>query len=251
MRSIVIFAPTALLTFLLGISFVGGFSPARTDTTGDHGAFIQPLAEENVPAPLTVAKGPPFENAEGPAFKYGCRDVELVAFWEHLDKEQFLRQKQAYYRELQREHGRHFFSAEAKGLRQNFNCSYFTGVEYDDLNGDGIEELRVGGPFIHRDAEEFVFERSDRGLRMILADIYNIEFELRETTSHGFRDIVYSSNWSGGTRSIKHYKFDGRVYRQYKCYGQTNKIERNAQEERLILSETWPESCDPRNAVTH
>jgi hypothetical protein len=122
-------------------------------------------------------------------------------------------------------------------------------VTYQDLNSDGVDEWRVLGPFIHRDTEEYVFKQSERGLRMILVDIYHIESELSDSRSHDFQDIVYSSNWSGGTRSIKHYKFDGRVYRQYRCYGQTNTIQRNSGVEQLVLSDAWQEACDSRNTV--
>jgi hypothetical protein len=197
MRSAVVNSVIFLLTFLLGCGSAFLF-PSRNKDSSD------------IPSNELVFESEISQDVE---YKYGCRDEETVSFWEKLDKEHFLRQQRSQMAQKDPERADTEFSE----FKRSFGCSYFLGVEAEDLNGDGIDELKVQGEGGMRDWPTYIFQQTDSGLRMILAEAWTFEEEHPTTTHHGFRDLVFHTNYTGSYREITRYEFNGRMYLPVRC----------------------------------
>lgn len=160
---------------------------------------------------------------ENAVFKYGCRDEEIVSFWEQLDKKQFPRQQKAQLAKQDSERATEEFAE----FERTFGCSYFLGVDREDLNGDGVDELKVQGEGGMRNWPTYIFQQTDHGLKMILAEAWTFDEPTDGTGERGFRNLVFSTNYSGSDRAITHYKFIGNSYVPVKCFGESHFVDRN------------------------
>lgn len=151
-----------------------------------------------------------------------------MSFWEKFDEEQFLRQRRINLKDINKGYP-DIFEAEWNKFLQSFDCSYFEGIDYKDLNGDGQPELFVSGPLVWRDGEEYIFQQTSLGLRMILFDPSNIENEIKNNKINGFPELVFKSNWSGGERTVTHYAYNGRAYLASKCFSEETMVRVNGE----------------------
>lgn len=183
---------------------------------------VSPLQDQEISHGRKYEVTPDLPNEAEP-FKYGCRDEETVSLWEKLDKGQFLRQQEALLLERDPTRGRKRFA----DFEETFGCSYFLGVDREDLNGDGIDELKAQGEGGMRDWPTYVFQQTELDLRMILAEAWTFEQPSDGRFNHGYRDIVYETNYTGSYREITRYKFDGRHYISTNCYSEDSFENRN------------------------
>jgi len=197
-----------LLAFVL--AFVLGYAAALIPGPGDN-SF--PIAE-----PMEV------ETGDIPTFKYGCADAASVSFWEKLDKEQFVRQQKA---QLLRNSGKEYFDKDFESFKEGFGCSYFTDVSRVDLNGDGLDEIQVQGEGGMRDWPTYIFRETDSGLRMILAEGWSFAETESGTGDRGFRNLAFTTNYTGRYREITHYRFIGKSYVATKCFSEDEYVRRN------------------------
>lgn len=230
MRPFAFYIFVALLTFGIGSSMASNFY-WKTDIK------IQKLYEiEASQKHLTnpTANNLLEKNVDNP--KYSCKEKQLESFWEKLDKEAFLKFKRQEIKiqntssEFTSYPDMNSFEKEWRYFQKSFDCSYFLGINEEiDLNSDGEKEIFVTGEFGMRDGETFVFQRKDDKLKPILHDVCNIEREIKQTKSKGFSDITFSENWSGGSRMISHYQFNGKTYEAKKCFSEAYMIEKNGE----------------------
>jgi len=206
-------ARVALNIAVFVLAFLVGYMPTLVPPTGDHDA------SEALTYEVTLES----DTKHDDVFKYGCRNEEAVSFWEKLDKEQFLRQQRAQLDKSDAQRAKDRFA----DFERTFGCSHFLGVDREDLNNDGVDELKVQAEGGMRDWPTYVFQQTDSGLRMILAEAWTFEEEPATTTTHDFRDLVYFTNYSGGYREITHYQFDGKTYVPTKCFSEDHFVNRN------------------------
>jgi hypothetical protein len=168
--------------------------------------------------------------------------------WNNMDRQQFVQLRRSFLE-------RAFPEVEVRekivtewGLK-DLSCTYFAGAKPKDLNQDGVPEFVVTGRFEWRNGEEFIYAQTENGLKLILIDGYNIKTRIESKRRHGFPDITYFSNWSGGEREVKTYRFDGRVYVESECFSENHFIPRNGeiiQVDKLVRTRT---KCDRRFGV--
>jgi hypothetical protein len=182
--------------------------------------------------------------------KYGCKEIELDALWEKLDKEAFLKFKR---QEIKIRHTDSAFTIypdapdslkrfeiEWGDFQREFSCTYFTGIDKDvgltDLNSDGEKEIFVVGELsrYHGEKELFVFQNENNKLKLILFDIGNEETKIKNSTTNGYFDIETSTNISGGNKNISIFKFNGKNYEARNCLSENTVIKKG--EETIVVN---------------
>ena len=181
--------------------------------------------------------------AGGEQIKYGCKEKELVQFWEKLDKEAFLKFKgreikirntdAAFTSYPNSPDGLKSFEKEWNDFQREFNCAYFSGIDDDigfiDLNNDGEKEIFVIGEFsgYHAEKELLVFQKKNDIWKLILFDIGNQETEIKGNKTNGYFDIETSTSITGGSKYIDTFGFDGKNYEERNCLSESTVIKKD------------------------
>lgn len=179
---------------------------------------------------------------EDTKIKYGCKDEELVSFWEKLDKDAFLQFKKreikirnvdaAFTSYPNSDDSFREFEKDWNNFQTKFNCAYFSGIEdevgWADLNNDGEKEIFVIGEFsrYHGEKELFVFQKKKDVWKLILFDVGNEETRIRDNKTNGHFDIETKTSFSGGNRSIDTFRFNGKNYEERNCLSENTVIKK-------------------------
>ncbi len=200
---------------------------------------------KTVEQPLNVDEAETVENisnikVEDEEIKYGCKEKELVTFWEKLDKDEFLKFKRQEIKLMNTDaaftsypnspDSLKRFEKEWNDFQREFGCAYFNGIDNDigsiDLNNDGEKEIFVIGEFsgYHAEKELFVFQNKNNVLKLILFDIGNQDTKIKDKKTNDYFDIETSTSISGGSKYIDTFKFNGKNYEERNCLSENSVI---------------------------
>ena len=192
MRRYTFYLSIALLAFGIGSFVVFNFYFKRTE---------QSLFVEKIETVENISE----VEIKDEKIKYGCKDKELVPFWEKLDKDEFLKFKRqeiklkntdaAFTSYPNSPDGLRDFENEWSNFQREFGCAYFNGIDDDiglmDLDNDGEKEIFVIGEFsgYHAEKELLVFQNKNNVWELILFDIGNEETKIKDNKTNGYFDI--------------------------------------------------------------
>lgn len=191
----------ACVALLMGINGVFLFRWTAPD-------LFNPLPEliyEDAFCPLPAAEEPQNLNESTPEIKFTCSDENLRPVWGLLKVE--LEKDYAF-------------------LEYGTDCADFFRVEKKaDLNLDGKQELLVKGILLGQCAPVgncsfFVFTKNKKQYEPLLVEAGGSvqQFEIAETKTNGYKDLVLKSHGSWNTGNWDVYKFNGKKYEAKKCY---------------------------------
>ncbi len=201
MRSIIFYLVVGFITF--GIGFLGCFSYLQW-----KGSKTQSDGFKRMEKVKSLQKMPEhIESLEKPSDKnkdFKCENQYLLAVWNHL-------QKDKDYKELFK-----------KGNKIT-DCSEVFGIsDAIDLNNDGNKEAVVSdngwrnGVF----SQSFWIVRKIGNDYKIILVGKDLEYEIRNQTTNGFRDLILSFKDSLEEYEKSLFKFDGKSYKPKKCWNE-------------------------------
>ncbi len=120
-----------------------------------------------------------------------------------------------------------------------------------DLNRDGVPELVIHG--IQRlcgasNCIKWIYRRTSAGYERLLVAWGTQTLEPLTSTTHGYRDLrkwQHGSAWDSG---VTLYKFDGRRYRQDRCFHYSySYLDAHDERHELKRPRITPASCGPED----
>ena len=182
---------------------------------------------------------------EDSQIKYGCKEKELIPFWEKLDKNAFLTFKRqeikirntdaAFTSYPNSADNLRRFEKEWSDFQREFSCAYFSGIDDDigliDLNNDGEKEIFVIGEFsgYHAEKELLVFQMKNNEWKLILFDIGNEETKVKDNKTNGYFDVETITSISGGSKSIDTFRFNGKNYEERNCLSESTVVRKGSE----------------------
>lgn len=196
-------------------SSVGVTFTYRTESSGiGYGSATAPFPMNHVKPELPEPK-------DRPRF---CKDKTISLIWKQLQRdEKDFWERVSYQPEV-------------------YNCAEMFEAQWIDFNGDGAKEIKIRGKYSNfcgatGNCSEWIYAKNKKSgkYRMILSTGGEY-FHIWKAKTNGYQDIYVKTHDSASSSYNMIYKFDGKVYKERKCWFEDFWMINESESEQIIQS---------------